>query len=274
MNCIRTISKINYDTIKLKFCHNLKFCQLTMATCEKCDDYLAVILDLDEKVATLQKQHKRTEKYAQTLKKHVVRSSSSTKEARAEVALLTAQISKLEYNVRRLRKDPDTMTNAELRELRLYHLNMLNDLQRKLQVEKERSASTGKQLQTVKGDQQQKHARIQAELQQQFYTKTIECQRLLQQVHIQDRVLFSVQREKQVLVRYISDQAAQGQGDYSRLSAGQCVICLDIGAVYAHDTCGCLTYCALCRGGIQNYKCPLCRQNNHGLIKIHNMPSS
>ena len=60
---------------------------------------------------------------------------------------------------------------------------------------------------------------------------------------------------------------------------GNCVICMDKSAIFAHTNCGCLTYCLDCRNEVKEHKvlsvwkCPRCRTLSNDLLRIYNLPS-
>jgi len=63
-------------------------------------------------------------------------------------------------------------------------------------------------------------------------------------------------------------------------TGGVCVVCIEKAAIFAHETCGCLTYCRECKDLTEQYKplrstwkCPRCRSLNENVIRIFNLPT-
>lgn len=210
--------------------------------CEQCDEYAIALVECDEEL-------QRTKKYAETLKSHVKRSSQSTTVVKQRVIELEKEIQDMEFLVRHLRKDPQTMTNQELRHLRKHHLDMISALEARLQKE------------TVKAAQADL---VQAQQAQQTLVAT---NRELEDKYRKVSHELELARHKLSLIRATKRLSAASES-----TGGLCVICLDSMAIYAHNSCGCLTYCRMCRTTIQNYRCPICREQSTGLLKLHNLP--
>jgi uncharacterized coiled-coil DUF342 family protein len=212
-----------------------------MAHCEQCDEYASALLDCDSEL-------ERTKKYAETLKHHIIRSSQSTKDARKKIVELEKVIDDLETHIRHLKRDTKTMTNQELRSLRNHHLEMIRGLELKLVKQSSKITQMSEKVQEVD-------------------ILVAENNRVKHNLEKVSDAYDKLERKTQKLLALTSSATTQNTS-----CGGVCVICLDHMAIYAHTTCGCLTYCRMCRTTIQNYRCPICRTVSTGLIKIHNLP--
>lgn len=214
--------------------------------CEQCDEYAAALLDCDRELT-------RTKKYAETLKCHIKRSSQSTKDEKVKIVALEKLVDQLEFTIRKLRKDPDTMTNQELRSLREHHIGMIGSLEARLMKERKRMEGMQEKVQIT--------------------NSIIEINKIVSRdlAEVKDsynQLMIKTQAKALEAAAKPAPDASASPG----ASGGVCVICLDSMATYAHNLCGCLTYCRMCRTSIQDYKCPICRTRSTGLIKIHNLP--
>ncbi len=210
--------------------------------CEQCDEYAVALLDCDEEL-------QRTKKYAETLKAHIKRSSQSTKDVKQRVIELEKEIQDMEFLVRHLRKDPYTMTNQELRSLRKHHLDMIGALEAQLLKEKQ---STERDVAKIQ------HTDLLVAANKGLEDK---YRKATQELELAKTRLTKMSKR----ITAAANTCGDGTG-------GTCVICIDSMAIYAHNTCGCLTYCRMCRTTIQNYRCPICRVQSTGLLKLHNLP--
>ena len=225
--------------------------------CDKCDEYLAVILDFEDDLTKSGRELERAQKYGRTLKEHLKKSSASTQEARRTIADLETRIDELEYTIRHLRHDPTTMTNAELRSARTYHMEAISALEARLRAYEEVNESNAAIL-------LQNNRKLHKD------NNKLRC------------ILRHLQNGRRIGKSKITKRAANSdKGD----NDGICVICLTEPAVYAHNTCGCLTYCSDCHvqarlgttsesaWGVSTIRCPLCRRDNTAIIKVFNLPS-
>lgn len=212
--------------------------------CEQCDEYAVALVDCDEEL-------QRTKKYAETLKAHIKRSSQSTKDVKQRVVELEKELQDMKFLVRHLRKDPSTMTNLELRDLRKHHLCMIGALETQLLTERQSYERDAARIQ-----QTDQLVVINKGLEDKYRKATQELETARSRLTRMSKRLAAT-----------TNNASCGDG-----TGGTCVLCLDSMAVYAQNVCGCLVYCRMCRTTIQNYRCPICRVHSSGLLKLHNLP--
>jgi len=255
--------------------------------CDKCAEYLAVILDYEDELNELKDELDRSKRYGLTLKEHLKKSSESTRLAKTQICQLEQQIDKLEYTIRHLRIDPDTMTNAELKEARIQNLQTIDELRRLVNNyqtyarNKERSSMTCNQLRTrnrnlIEAIQMLKADRCSAQSKVNKLVKSLEYKQLAL-LKSQDEIR-ALERAKVKVIKQLVKVNATQEG-------GTCVICLTSPAIYAHNVCGCLAYCDSCYTQYRYYtginsmytssliSCSLCRASNTSFIKVHNLPS-
>jgi hypothetical protein len=227
-----------------------------------------VILFLISESKKLEKNLARSQKYAGTLKHNIkaVAKSNDVLRLDAKSAREDAGRYKQEYNA--IAQDYDTQTNSKLRQEVLHLHEMLEQLQAKHQ-----------QTRHELGQERELRLRSKKDLAE----SRRQCTELQVTTHKQLRITGTYKKKLEWYSKRVADYVKSGTRSLNGLKIdhtdGECVVCLEDAAIYAHPACGCLTYCQECRDLTEEHKplhtvwkCPRCRTLNTRVVRIYNLP--
>lgn len=231
------------------------------------DEEIILFLSMDN--TKLEKKLARLRKYAGTLKHHIKAVAKSNDALRLATKLAQQEASRFQQKYSEISRDHDTQTNRKLRQKVLH----INEMLEQCHAKQER----------IKHElEQERDLRLRGK--KDLAESKILCTELQCTTQKQLKITGTYRKKLEWYSKRLDDYIKTRTRSLNGLNIGhtngECVVCLDNLAIYAHLECGCLTYCQTCRDLTETYKslqsvwkCPRCRTLSPKVIRIYNLPT-